>query len=351
MTAALAPHIQKFVAKNISTENFECHQLAGDASTRKYYRIVFDDQSRVLMSWEPFEDPATYPFLNVQAHFARFDIRVPKVEAIAPELGVVLLEDLGDLTLERKFWENQNQAAAMPFYEQAVDEIVKIHFLTTQSGKPPTSVCQLTKFDTAKFMWEMNYAKEHFFEKVGQVKLSPADETTLQAEFLNICEALDQQPKFVCHRDYHSRNLMLKLGRVYVIDFQDARLGPIQYDLVSLVYDSYVRLNPESIEHIKTNYIQKAKAHGPTDAIRPDFESIFHVQTVQRCFKACGSFTSFYNMRNDTRYLKYIKQTAQLVAHTMQNSDAPAIRKAKLMTSIITDSGLLDRNYEELCEP
>ena len=295
------------------------------------------------MSWEPFQDPDNYPFLNVQSHFARVDVRVPKVNSLAPELGVVLLEDLGDLTLERKFWENQNQEMAMPFYAQAVDEIVKIHFLASKPVQPP-SVCQQIQFDTAKFMWEMNYARDHFLEKVGGVKLSDSDQQRLQGEFLNICETLDRQPKFVCHRDYHSRNLMLKLNRIYVIDFQDARLGPLQYDLVSLVHDSYVNMSPESIATIKNDYVAKAQALGPKGCIRPDFEEIFQIQLIQRCFKACGSFTSFYNARNDTRYLKYIKATANLVSHALKEHD-----EAKLFSQILSDSGLLERNYDELC--
>lgn len=337
--------IKNFIARNTGTGDFEIHQLAGDASSRKYYRIVFDSQSRVLMSWEPFDNPDNYPFLNVQKHFAKVDVRVPKVEGISPELGVVLLEDLGDLTLERKFWENQNQAQALPFYAQAVDELVKIHFLASRPVTPP-SVCQTTMFDTAKFMWEMNYAREHFLEKVGGVRLDGAGQKKLQDEFLKICELLDQQPKYVCHRDYHSRNLMLKLGRVYVIDFQDARTGPVQYDLVSLVYDSYVQLWPDSVESIKKDYIAKAKECGPTGCIRADFEDVFRVQVIQRCFKACGSFTSFYNMRGDTRYLKYIKHTAALVAQTLKDDG-----RFPFFSGVFADAGLADRDYEQLCAP
>lgn len=337
----VSQEILSFIGQEIGTSDFECLQLAGDASTRKYYRVVFNDQSRVLMSWEPFTDPANYPFLNVQAHFAKMDVRVPKVEAIAPHLGVVLLEDLGDLTLERKFWENQNQKLALPFYEQAIDEIIKIHFLASKPAHPP-SVCQTIMFDTAKFMWEMNYAREHFVEKVGKVKLSDKDAKTLQDEFTSLCDTLHNLPKFVTHRDYHSRNLMLKLGRIYVIDFQDARLGPIQYDLVSLVHDSYVNLSSESIEHIKNDYKEKAKTTGPKGIIRPDFDEMFRKQTIQRCFKACGSFASFLNMRNDTRYLKYIKHTANLVARTLQeDGDYP------LLTQILNSGDILERDYEQ----
>ncbi|MBX3020362.1 MAG: phosphotransferase [Bdellovibrionales bacterium] len=343
MSSLLSREITQFIAKHVGGADFECLQLAGDASTRKYYRIIYGDQPLVLMSWEPFSDPDNYPFLNVQAHFAKMDVRVPKVAALEPSLGVVLLEDLGDLTLERKFWENQNQELAMPYYGQAVDEIVKIHFLASKPTQPP-SVCQQIQFDTAKFMWEMNYAREHFLEKVGGIQLSAKDQAALQSEFQHICETLDKQPKFVCHRDYHSRNLMLKLGRVYVIDFQDARLGPIQYDLVSLVHDSYVNLSQESIAHIKNDYKEKARQTGPSGAIRSDFDEIFQLQTIQRCFKACGSFASFYNMRNDTRYLKYLKSTASLVATTLNENG-----RYKLLSGLFASAGLTDRNYDELC--
>jgi hypothetical protein len=227
----------------------------------------------------------------------------------------------------------------MPFYQQAIDEIVKIHFLASKPVTPP-SVCQQIQFDTAKFMWEMNYAREHFLEKVGGVKLSDADQKRLQAEFLKICDTLDRQPKFVCHRDYHSRNLMLKLGRVYVIDFQDARLGPVQYDLVSLLHDSYVNLSPESIAFLKKDYCTKADK----GAIRSDFDEIFQIQIIQRCFKACGSFASFFNARNDTRYLKYIKNTANLVSHTLKEHGG-----SPLFSQVLSGSGLLERNYDELC--
>ena len=345
MTATFGDEITRFIGQCIGTPDFEALQLAGDASTRKYYRIVFENQSRVLMSWEPFPDPAQYPFLNVLEHFAAVDVRVPKVEAFAPELGVVLLEDLGDLTLERKFWENQDQKQSYPFYAQSVDELIKIHFLASKPVVKP-SLCQQTRFDTAKFMWEMNYAREHFLEKVGGLALGTKDQQTLQGEFLDVCAALDQQPKFVCHRDYHSRNLMLKLGRIYVIDFQDARLGPLQYDLVSLVHDSYVGLEAESIDWIKKDYLTKAAAAGPKGAIRADFDEIFKLQIIQRCFKACGSFSSFYNARNDTRYLKYIKRTAQLVAQTLGED-----KRFPLFTTLLNDHGLIEKDYASLCAP
>ena len=343
MDSILPPEIRAFIGREVGTSAFEVQALAGDASSRKYYRVIFDEHSRVLMSWEPFADAAEYPFLNVATHFAKAGVRVPKVEATSPELGVILLEDLGDLTLERKFWENQNQDTAMPFYDQAVDELIRIHFAASVPTEP-LSLCQRTRFDTAKFMWEMNYAREHFLEKLGHVRLSERDQQTLTKEFTGICERLDQQPKFVAHRDYHSRNLMLKLGRVYVIDFQDARLGPVQYDLVSLVHDSYVDLSPQSIAHVKERYVTRAREVGPKGVIRDDFDEIFRLQLIQRCFKACGSFASFYNQRGDTRYLKYIRNTLHLVAHAVaEHGGLPMFQSA------LAGEDLLERSFDAPC--
>jgi aminoglycoside/choline kinase family phosphotransferase len=297
------------------------------------------------MSWEPFENPDTYPFLDVLKHFAKNGVRVPAVESFAKELGVVLLEDLGDLTLERKFWENQNQETAMPFYQQAVDQLIRIHFFASKETTPP-SICQTTQFDTAKFMWEMNYAREHLLEKLTGLQLNNLIQKELTTIFTDICEQLHAEPKYVCHRDYHSRNLMIKLGKVSVIDFQDARRGPLQYDLVSLIHDSYVSLSPASKDFILEDYIEKAREHLPKDWDWMRFAQTFQLQTIQRCFKACGSFSSFYNARKDQRYLKYIHPTINLVAQTLALQP-----RYKAFARVLEGEGLLQKRFDTACTP
>ena len=193
-------------------------------------------------------------------------------------------------------------------------------------------------------MWEMNYAREHLLEKLGGVKMNAATQANLQKIFLDICETLHKEPKFVCHRDYHSRNVMIKLGRVCVIDFQDARRGPLQYDLVSLLHDSYVALSPSSREFILKDYISKASEHLPKNWDWAHFDEIFQIQTVQRYFKACGSFSSFYNARRDLRYLKYINPTVNLVAQTLSN-----FPKYRELLDVLKNDGLLEKNFELLC--
>jgi aminoglycoside/choline kinase family phosphotransferase len=333
--------LHDFLHKSFASEDFHVFALAGDASSRKYFRIVHDDHSYVLMSWEPFVDNNKYPFLSVLKHFHTCGVRVPKVIGKHPEKGLVLLEDLGDLTLERKFWEATNQDSVLPFYQMAIDEIIKIHYTATQNKQDCTAFD--IAFDVDKFTWELNYAKEHYLERFLQITLSDTDKAKLAATFLEIATTLHKEPKVICHRDYHSRNLMFKLGKMFVIDFQDARLGPIQYDLVSLLHDSYVNLNPKLQEEILQYYFSEVKKISGKNIDRKHFDEIYSTQIVQRCFKACGSFASFHNMRNDTRYLKYLRKTTETVV-----AELIKIKKYSFLTELLQERVLNNPKYLEL---
>ncbi|MBK7845178.1 MAG: phosphotransferase [Bdellovibrionales bacterium] len=339
---AVSHDLLSFLTNSLGTEHFQLVPLAGDASSRRYYRVILNDQSWVLMEWEPFVNNNQYPFLSVLNHFSKNAIQVPYVKSVSGKDGLVLLEDLGDLTLERKFWESQSQDKAIPFYYQAVDELLKIHYTATSDRTDECTAFGIA-FDTAKFLWEMNYGKEHLIEKLGKMHLSPLVEKELQRVFFEICSLLDKRPKFISHRDYHSRNLMIKLGKMRVIDFQDARLGPIQYDLVSLLHDSYVDLDKSSMEKVLQYYLTRCRDDYGQSISRDEFDEVFRLQSVQRCFKACGSFSSFYNIRGDTRYLKYIHHTINTVLDYLDFF--PEYQSFKLL---LGDSQLSQMDFEKI---
>ena len=136
---------------------------------------------------------------------------------------------------------------------------------------------------------------------------------------------------------------MLKLDEMRVIDFQDARMGPIQYDLVSLIRDSYVNLNESMENQILSYYLSEAKNYLPKNFSRSHFDEMYEIQTIQRCFKACGSFSSFFNHRADTRYLKYISHTLTRVVKSLE-----LFPEYKNLTQVLGDSGALERKYETL---
>lgn len=302
-----------FLKPHIGKGDYKVLPLAGDASSRRYYRIVSDEKSWVLMEWEPFDQISDFPFLSVQQCFAEHGVRVPQVIEFCQKTGLFLLEDLGDLTLERRFWEFQNQESILPFYKATIDQLIKIHSLGFDSDTPPDCTAFKSEFSVEKLLWEMNYAKKHLIEGLLQIPLEPSVAETLEQEFTTLCEDLYKSPQVVCHRDFHSRNVMLRYDDFVIIDFQDARLGPPAYDLVSLFCDSYVRLTDDSVSELMDYYKKSFPYFDRLKISDSEWSSFYDLQVIQRCFKACGSFASFKMTRDDNRYLKYIEPTLRRV--------------------------------------
>ncbi len=334
----VSPDIKNWISAQIGTPEFAIVQLAGDASARRYHRVIQDEKTFVLMSWEPFSQ-ADYPFLSVQRHFSHCHVQVPEIVAIGESLGLLLLEDLGDLTLERKFWESSKQENSEDFYLKTIDELIKIHDVATYSDFKSTA--SNTKFDTAKFLWEMNYAKENLLLGLLNFKFTDSVAKELDAAFNSFCGLLDQQPKVICHRDFHSRNVMLKRNKVVIIDFQDARLGPAQYDLVSLFKDSYVDMNEDYAAKLINYYMDNSRIKKTSGFSHENFSKIYELQSLQRCFKACGSFASFMNQRGDTRYLKYLAPTLKRVLKSLAH-----FPEYDIIHKILSDAGALEKNFE-----
>lgn len=332
---------QEFLGSTLKAKEYKVFPLAGDASSRKYYRIVVENNSFVLMEWEPFRKEE-YPFLSVQAHFQNCGIKVPSVISFSEATGLVLLEDLGDLTLERKFWESQNQLNSLDFYKMAMDELILIHHKATSSSSNQCTAFKI-KFDTEKFLWEMNYGFDNLFVRLLETKTNEQSTKEIKNIFLDICQKLDHEPKFISHRDYHSRNLMIKQGQMRVIDFQDARMGPVQYDLVSLIKDSYVDLNEEMSNLLLQYYLEQSYQKYGFKIEREPFDEIYELQSIQRCFKACGSFSSFFNQRQDRRYLKYIAPTLRRVLKSLNR-----FPQYKVFSDLILDSAALEKAYSDL---
>lgn len=340
MDELISEQIKQWIADQIGTSEFSITQLAGDASARRYYRVIQDEKTWVLMSWLPFEKE-NYPFLSVQKQFASCHVQVPEIIAVGEHLGVLLQEDLGDLTLERKFWENARQESSEEFYIKTLDELIKVHDIATYAEKKSTA--NTTIFDTAKFLWEMNYAKENLLLGLLKLKLSDAVLAELDQAFLSFCTILADKPKVICHRDFHSRNVMIKRNKIYLIDFQDARLGPVQYDLVSLFKDSYVDMNDEYSAQLMNYYLTNSKVKTQPNFSEQEFYKTYELQSLQRCFKACGSFASFMNLRGDKRYLKYLTPTLKRVLKALAH-----FPEYNVINRILIDAGALEKNYESL---
>ena len=142
-------------------------------------------------------------------------------------------------------------------------------------------------FDVEKLTWELDFFVRYFLEAHRGASLDTAERQALDEEWHALAAALAAEPRVVCHRDYHSRNLMVHDGRLVMIDFQDARMGPDTYDLVSLLRDSYVRLPEADVDGLIARFLA-GPDRPPVDA--GGFRARFDLMAMQRNLKALGTF-------------------------------------------------------------
>jgi N-acetylmuramate 1-kinase len=288
-------------------------KLAGDASTRVYFRASYPEKGNAVIMLQPHPGRNEEEgFLEIQEFLEALRLPVPRVYAHYGNQGLVILEDLGDNLLESVV-ERASKSRLKEIYRGAVNLLVSMRRSTSNLG----SGCRAFNlaFDEAKLMEEMHFFRTHFIQGLCKIEPSAAASSLLEEFFLTICRTLAAQPRIFTHRDFHSRNLMLHKDRLVMIDFQDARMGPAQYDLASLLRDSYVTLPEELVEEFLTAYMDEV---GETEEdSRARFRYIFVVMSLQRNIKALGTFGYQLSVRGNGRYSASIPRTAAYVSHNI----------------------------------
>lgn len=285
--------------------------LSGDASTRRYFRLSGPDgtSSIVALYPESFEATAT-PFYTVGEALIQVGLPLPKLLDHDGALGIYEQEDLGDLTLQHVL-ADASPTQMVDLYREAIDEIVLVQ--REASRVPQRAICFQTAFDIEKLSWELHYFEKHFLELHRKVDLSVEDRSKLAEGFHSLAARIASWPRVLCHRDYHSRNLMFWHDRLYVIDFQDARMGPDTYDLVSLLRDSYVDLPDDVVDTLIDDYLAATGRAGEGAAFRKRFD----LMALQRNLKALGTFGYQTTTRGNPVYIQYIPRTLLYARNTL----------------------------------
>jgi N-acetylmuramate 1-kinase len=290
-------------------------KLVGDASSRSYFRITFlNTDTAIAMVSPTAQSNDELNFLEVQQYLEDLGLPVPKVYLRDQLLGIVILEDLGDDLLE-DIVSTADLQQIRQVYSLALDTLLNLHRQTSISDS--RCVAFDLAFDEAKLMQEMDFFLEHFVKGWARKALHGNARRQLTEFFHNICTGLAREPRVFTHRDYHSRNLILKNDRFYMIDFQDARMGPAQYDLASLLRDSYVSLPEDLTQELVAQYLQGADFLGTRET--EDFIRVFHMMSLQRNIKALGTFGYQSYVKNSPRYLSAIPRTAAHISRTLLN--------------------------------
>ncbi len=275
--------------------------LQGDASDRAYARLhhpgAEPPTSIGMIMPGPFS-PEALPFLSVRAHLAAVGLPVPALHAADPEGGLLLLEDGGGRSLE-DLWRAEGWKAAKPYYLKAIDLLAPLQRAPDALGRA---------FDAALFARELHQTRRLAFE--GLLGMEAPEEAFAPA-FEALARELCRLPFRLTHRDYHSRNLLAGAeGRLLLLDFQDARMGPATYDLASLVFDSYAALPEDARELLIGRFWEGAGAASGFGS-REDFRRALAVTGLQRNLKAIGTFAFQRIERGTPRYLPHVPPTAR----------------------------------------
>jgi aminoglycoside/choline kinase family phosphotransferase len=286
--------------------------LTGDASDRRYFRIMPADGPPFVLALHagPIEF-ATLPFANVADLLQQMELPVPVVLGHSDALGIISLQDLGDVTLQAHLG-TASFTEHSALYRQAVSLIAQLQMRGAEfaSGRYlPYGIA----FDVDKLTWELNFFLKHFVEGYRASPVPSETRERLEFEFAEIVRELASEPRVLCHRDYHSRNLMLHDGSLYIIDFQDARMGPDTYDLVSLLRDSYMDIPERQVDDLIAYFL--ALTGRPDDE---DFRRRFDLMALQRNLKALGTFGFQTMNRGNTVYIQYIPRTLKYVRDNLE---------------------------------
>ncbi len=293
--------------------------LTADASTRRYYRAQWttptagQPASCVIMIREPWYESETPDFLAVARHLRVHRIRVPEVYGILPAAGLMCLEDFGDCTLADA-WRAAVPPERIRWGQRALDALIPLRTTATQQYDAACPAFQLA-FDVPKLLSELHHFRQHAIEGLWQHDLSDAERHVFEAACMPLCELLAAQPRYFCHRDYHGWNIMAQAGTVGILDFQDARMGPQPYDMVSLLTDRSTPdlLGEEVSATLVDNYLARFEAESGQRVDRDAFAMLFDLVAVQRCLKALGTFAAMHVVQQRSQYLPYMAPTLTFV--------------------------------------
>jgi aminoglycoside/choline kinase family phosphotransferase len=328
----LPPPPEWAISQALGVESIRVSWLAGDGSDRCYYRLHDKNSEKTFVLMQLSGDDATllakdgYEWVKISALLADHEIPAPRTIAALPDFAALIIEDYGDVMMETfalEALQKGQRSEVLQLYHQAFGMLG--HFLEiTEAGR---SHWRERSFDAARLDWELHFFKEQFLEAVLEWTFTADEAAAFKKDARALAEWLAERSHYFVHRDFHSRNIMIKDKNLAVIDFQDARLGPPTYDLVSLCFDSYIPLTSAERRALIKQGIQALMATNRS-LEKTDLEDEIGPMLLQRQIKAIGSFGYLTVKKNRGNYLRNIAPAlATLDADLIEDSRWPFLSK------------------------
>ncbi len=309
----------------------ELTPIAGDASSRKYYRLKYNGKPAVLADYTHNES-AFLPFMEAHKYLCSKGFSIPAVFDIDLENKIIVLEDLGDKT-GYDLIISENMKGRDNFYKNCLDMIIRLQNCPVEE-LPENSSILSKALDSEKLLWELNFMKKHYLEGLLEATLSDEESRLIDDSFRFIAERCAAQKTVLCHRDFHSKNLYWRNGAVTMIDYQDLLPGPYTYDAASLLRDSYIKLEDRFVDEMKEYFYHKLNINIEYQM----FESDFEMTALQRNLKAIGTFASQKMLKGNAGYIQFISPT---LANVKKNINRFENRLGNLKT-------VLEKHIKEL---
>jgi hypothetical protein len=299
--------------------NIELQPMAGDAGFRQYYRFNFKGQSLVVVDAPP-KYSNNEAFVAISQALNNEKLNVPKIIALDLQQGFLCITDFGNQLLADTLVKTTLAFDVQKVYSQAISllpAISKANILKSKGRglKGADSQYQLPIYDQGFIELELKIFSQWLLEKHLNIELSDDDQKQLEQCFSFLTASALSQPKVTIHRDYHSRNIMvLNENSLGIIDFQDAVIGPITYDIVSLLRDCYTRWPDSVIQPLFKYFCQlMAKQYSLEFIKEQQWQQWFDLMGIQRHLKASGIFCRLYYRDNKGGYLNDIPLTLSYI--------------------------------------
>lgn len=299
-------------------------------SERRYFRVRGNGSTAVLMECRP-DDPDYERHLVYTEFFAAHTVPVPRLISFDSKTKRALFEDLGDTSLYSYMNLPLSTGIIEDIYCKVLDILVKLHVHATEhvSGCPMLSS---RLFDYDYLRWETQYFIERFV--IGLKKHEVKDLQSVEREFHLLAQEVDGFPKAVIHRDFQCQNIMIKDGIPRVIDYQGARMAPPAYDIASILWDPYHRLDDPLRERLLDYYLSKIKLYSKEFSEKTFLASLLPCR-LQRHMQALGAY-GFLSVERGKRYfLKHVPEALRLLKDEAESAKSKYPALYQLIRSLI----------------
>lgn len=332
MTQELENFLSQHLPAHFHSATIKIEKLFGQASSRQYFRASVaksgNTATYVIMKLpqgfsSPAEEitktnsgsPKEFPFINVQKYLKNLDILVPQIFSFDAALGLILLEDLGDKTLENLV-QNVDGEFFLFYYKKVIDVLIDLQ--TKTLGNPSKEcVAYFREFDAQLLNWEFEHFLDYGIEDRKKTKLDDASREQFKKITQKLTDEITHMPQGFVHRDFQSRNILFKNYGFFLIDFQDALKGPMLYDLVALLRDSYISFTSDQTEKLISYYAANLPNSHSYFNQKEKVKNDFNLISIQRKLKDAGRFQYILTERKNPGFLVHVPQSLAYVKNSL----------------------------------